>query len=482
MGLLAETSAQAAVGGAAAANSGGAGAQPAAAGGEAAPAVIPAPLAMPVEGSVPEAMPVTDEAPAETDPWTDEEGIFEDLPEGGESSSEIEANSVAAAAGGSADAFSSLPSGYVTPSGGYTPLASRMAGWTFGLMATMTYDSNPKLSPGWPLAPIEDDWLFTLTPNIHYRSVGGLWFVEADGTFGWNHYFSTDPSDGYDVRTTFKVGYDGPKLKADMHLTYRYEEGYNQYYYNQFIAKQYLGFGASARYRLSSKTSLTASLDAYGNMPSENQYNNTQSYRASAGMRWKATGLTVLNGGLSYSFQTGERQFDRWTLGPYIGVDYKLSAKVKFNGRIGMDFVNFDGPGLLGGGGSDQFVPVDLGLVYTASALWAMDLKVYRHVSPDGSRLASYRETFGARLGYHRKVRRVVLHLGANYETNNYYGVASVTGNDFSYYATDATLTMSIFRGRADASVFVRYRNGSGDAVYRNWDGYQIGVSLGASF
>jgi len=322
-------------------------------------------------------MPVMNEPVEGTDPWADVEDVFEGSSDGGESSAEIEA---AAAAQSNADAFSALSSGYDAPGGGYTPMPTKLKGWTLGISGSITYDSNAKQSPGWPLAPIQDDWILALTPSIGYRtSRASNWYAAVNASFGWNHYFQTDPSNGYNIRAGLDLGYEGPKLDASLNLSYSYQEGYNRYFNsglnNNFVNQQHLDLSARAAYRLSSKTSFTADLSSNAFSPSGRQYNNTQNTRFNTGMRWKATGLTSLEGGVSYSQQGGDRQFDRWTLGPYLGVDYKLAAKVKFNARVGLDFVNFDGPGILGGGGSDVFVPVNIGFTYNASALWGMMLK-----------------------------------------------------------------------------------------------------------
>ncbi len=437
------------------------------------------PLSARPSDDVPTGIPVleSDEAP---ELWEDIDDIFEDLPEGGESSAAIEA---AATQSGPGDVFQSLPTGYESPAGGYTPAPSRLAGWTFGALTSITYDSNAQQSPGGLGRPIESDWIFALTPSVGYRTVGGEWFFAANASVGWRHYFQTEPSDGYDIGMNFQVGYDGPKLDASLNVNYTFQEGYNRYYNstilnNNFVAQQQLGIGMSGSYRMSSKTSMTASLNANGLAPSGTAYNNTRGYRANLGMRWKATGLTSLEGGISHSQQSGDRQFDRTTLGPYVGLDYKLAKKVALDARVGLDFVTSSGPG----GNSDQFVPLDMGLTYNASALWGMNFSVFRDVNADQATSASYRERLGARIGYHRKIRRATLNLGAGYETNNYTGLANIRGNDSDYYNADASISMPVFANRANASLFLRYRNEESDSTFRNWDGYQIGMSLGASF
>jgi hypothetical protein len=455
---------------------------------EAPPEVIQSPTAIPVAESPPLAppvlYPVADGTAADaTEPWSDVDDVFEDLPEGGQSSADIEAAATEAGLDGTGDLFQSLPTGYESPGGGYTPLPSKLKGWTLGISARLTYDSNAKQSPGWPVAPVQDDWIFSLTPSIGYRTVGGEWYTSINASLGWNHYFQTDPSDGYNIGMNLQVGYEGPKLDASLNLSYSFQEGYNRYFNgggrnNNFVSQHNVDLGLSASYRLSSKTSMTGRLSTNALAPTGNQYNNTQSFRGDLGMKWKATGLTDLEGGVSYSQQSGDRQFDRSTIGPYIGVNYRLAAKVALDARVGLDVVSFDGPG----SSSDMFVPFNLGLTYNASSLWGLNLSVYRDVNADQSTSASYRERLGARLGYHRRIRRAMLNLGASYETNSYNGIANRRGDDGTYYSLDTSLSMPVFSDRASASIFVRYSDEDTDNINRSWDGYQIGASIGASF
>lgn len=376
------------------------------------------------------------------------------------------------------DGLVPLPSGYQTPvvTGG-TPLADLLDGWTFGAATSVYYDSNVRRGGGGAYGEEEDDIVFTLTPTVGYRTVGGDWFVAASGSLGWMHYLDTAPSDGYNIGATCQAGYAGPKLKASVTLNYSYNEGYNRYYGNAFISQHNLSLGMSAAYRLSAKTSFTAALRAHGLLPSGTQTNQTEGYGLDAGMRWRATPLIHLDAGIGFTQQSGDYQADRRTIGPYLGATYQLGEKVDLTGRVGLDLVEFDGAGA----SSDLFVPVSVALNYRASALWGADLALVRDVSAEGA-VAGYRETFSVRAGYHRRLGRARWNLGASWQFDSYGGSGGGMRGERDYVVYDTSLSMPVLRGGATGSVFARYSEENGGGYGRSWDGYQLGVSLGASF
>ena len=384
---------------------------------------------------------------------------------------------------GGPDAFAPLPSGFsASPGGGGTPLSDLVDGWSFGASSSVYYDSNAQRGSGGALDPVEDDLVLSLTPRIAYRTVGGDWYFGASGSFGWIHHFQTEPADGYNIAATLQGGYEGPKLKVGATLNYGYNKGYNRYYGNEYIAQHSLSLGVSGSYRLSPRTSLTSSLNLSGLAPSKDFTGDTQNYGANFGVRWRASPLVNLDGGLGYTLQSGDLQADRQTLGPYIGGSYRLRKKLSFNARVGFDYVDNGGSG-----GSDFFMPVRLSVNYEASSLWGMDLSVFRDESGNGGAGGGYRERYGVRAGYHRRIRRTQLQLGVSYEQDELDdpsrgpGGMDLSGGDGDYLNLDASLSMPVFHNRANASIFTRYSNEDGSDG-REWDGYQVGMSLSVNF
>lgn len=366
------------------------------------------------------------------------------------------------------------PSGYTS-----TPTAFLASGGDFfdgldiGISASFGYDSNVRQSPGLPVAPIEDDIFYTISPQLRYRTVGTDWFIGANASLDYTSYLDDSDLGGLGYTLGVQFGYEGNPLKVTGQIGSSYRTGVNRYYNSQSVDTLNFNASLAASYRWSAKTNFDARLGFSSSEPDGAAFGGTQNTNFDMAAMWRATPLFRVGPGIGWTLQTGDRQGDRETIGPIVRTNYQLSDKIAVDGTFGLDFV--DGPG-----GSDTAFSMRLGANYRASALWGMNLSLYRGTQADVSRAGQFRETSSVRLGYYRKIRRVNLALGVSYETNDYSNNLVVAGGPGDYLSFDASLGMLTIRERVQASLFYQYNDQSGGN--RDWDGYRVGVSLNSSF
>ncbi len=351
----------------------------------------------------------------------------------------------------------------------------------FNLVTSLsgTYDSNVTRSPGQPLAPIQDDFILSLGGNVGYLSKASEWTFGANYRGSYNSYFSQTEFNGYNQGGGLVANYDVGRLSASFTAGADIDQGSNQNYSSEFVKRTNYQTGLTTRYRLSSKTSLQGNIGQSFSTAS-GDFGDTESVDVGASALWKYSPLTELGPGVRYTYRSGSSQTGRSSFGPSLNVNYKLSTKVAMTSRVGMDFASYDD----GGSADDPAFSASVGLNYEASKLWGMNFTLYRDTQADPSLAGGFTEVTSFRLGYHRKLRRAILNLGAGYDLNRSElpsGVAGGDGADRNYFNLDASVGMPIFSNSCFGNVFLRYVDQSAGAV-NSWDSFQAGFGISRSF
>lgn len=348
----------------------------------------------------------------------------------------------------------------------------------FSLSASLsgTYDSNP--SQGYATSGSTNEGDFIVTPGVgfSYRSLSSDWTFGADYSGSYSEYFEQSELSGYNQSSGAMVNYEGGPLSASLNVGFDFGSGANRYY-GAVVDELSVDYGLSARYRISPKTSLTASLSQAFTSASGDNSSDTDSFSFDASALWRYSALTEFGPGIRYTSETGES--GRTSIGPTLSMNYKLAQKVSLTSQVGMDFAQYED-----GGSSDPSLTASIGLNYQASRLWGMNLSLYRGTQANRTTAGGFDEITSLSLGYNRKIRRATLNLGVSYETN----VAEIPDNgatdrpDTDYLNYSSSLSMPLFGGKATGSVFFNYINQSGDTNSGSGDSTQTGFSLGWNF
>jgi hypothetical protein len=271
------------------------------------------------------------------------------------------------------------------------------------------------------------------------------------------------------------LGYDGGRWKLDSILRHGYSEGVNRYFAAP-VAERVTGFGINAGFEISPRTTLQAAW-ASSRSDRDTQGGDTESHELSATALWEYSSLLSLGPGIRISRQTGQMQGDRDAFGPQIAATYRLSSKISVNGRLGFDFVEYDGAA------ADSFLSASIGANYRMNALWGFNLSLVRDAQADGMAGAAFRETTAFRIGVNRNIRRVQAGLGIGYERSSSVAAAGAAApQDSDFLICDLSLRFPVSGERLTGTVFARVQRSASDDISRDWSGYQTGVTLNYNF
>ena len=351
----------------------------------------------------------------------------------------------------------------------------------FSAVASLSgsYDSNITRSPGLPVAPVLEDFILSLGGQLEYLSKASEWTFGGRYRGSYSEYFSQTEFSGYSQGGGVVANYEAGRLSVSLNTEIALDRGSNQNYSSAFVERTNYNSGATARYRLSSKTSLQGNIGHSFTTASGGDFNDTESFVAGASALWRYYPLTELGPGLRYTYLSGSSQTGRTSIGPTMSLNYKLSSKVAMNSRVGMDFAEYED-----GGSADPTFSASLGLNYEASKLWGLDFSLYRDTQADPVQAGGFTEVTALRFGYHRKVRRARLNLGLDYNMNRSQLPSNVSGgggNDRDFFSMDGSVGMPILSNTSFANIYLRYSDQSGSAT-DTWDSMQVGFSISRGF
>ncbi len=348
-------------------------------------------------------------------------------------------------------------------------------GWSFGANLSGTYDSNvrDRGTSG------QDDFIMNAGLSANYRSGGRDFQVFFGGGVNYSQYFSRSEFSGFGYNFSFGASYDGPKLDATLTVNPGLARGNNRYYGNDQVENKTFSTNLSLSYDLGPKTFLSGNLAYQWTDPNGSRYGATESFNAGLSAMWRYSPLLSIGPGVRYSYQSGDLQRGRESVGPTLSASYKASAKVALNGSIGWNFAEYGGSG---GGSHDSFF-CSIGASYRISDLWGVSLTVHKDTSADGARAGAYRDTFGINASVSRSLPQGSLSVGVGYENSDQLSTAggNLRNGDLEYYTLNVSYNRPVFADRANAGLFFSWRETDGNAAISE-EGYQIGASLSMGF
>lgn len=326
-------------------------------------------------------------------------------------------------------------------------------------------------------SPILDDVISTLSGTVSYLSKATALTFGGFYRGSYNNYFENSDFSAYNQGGGLVVNYQGGRLTSSFRAGVDYDEGSNRNYFSAVVQRVNYYSNFNARYSLSSKTIIQGNYDYSLSTVSGGAFQDTESYSMGLSALWKYSALTEFGPGVRYTYRSGNSDNGRSSVGPTLNVNYKLSQKVSITSRFGVDFSSYDS-----GESADPTFSTSIAANYRASALWGMNLSLYRDTQADPSVAGSFTEVTSARLGYNRKIRRATFNTGISYELNRVDNSGAGGGVDRDYLSLDASIGMPIFADKYYSSIYVRYNDQSSDLASQTWDAFQTGITLSRSF
>jgi hypothetical protein len=379
---------------------------------------------------------------------------------------------------------SGAPSGFLLGNSGIpvtgVPVAEGIfEGFSIGATLSGIYTSNALSSPGEPIAPIQDDFILGLGGSVSYLSKASEWTFGGSYTGNYLKYLELADLSAYNQAFGLVANYDGKKLSASANANVSYGQGVNRFFASQVVEQTNYNFSLNTRYRLSSKTSLQGTLSQGFFTIGGDSASDREMFAFSLASLWRYSKLTEFGPGIRYSQISGGGQAGLSTIGPEILVNYELGSKVSLNSRIGVQFAEYDS-----GAQADPFISSSIGLNYTASRLWGMNLAFFSGAQAEGSTAGTFNQLESVRLGYNRIFRKATLNLGLSYEVNTQQtsdSSLSPAAADRNFFNINGSLGMPILSNTTFASIFVQYNDQSADAQ-QTWTAVQTGFSLTRRF
>jgi|AntRauTorckE6833_2_1112554.scaffolds.fasta_scaffold08003_3 hypothetical protein len=374
--------------------------------------------------------------------------------------------------GGWLNGFSNAPGNF--PIGGGL-LDTLREGFSINAAITGTYDTNPSQGFGTAADSGQGDFFTTLGGTVAYRSIASTWTYGVNYSGSYSHYFDQTNLSGYNQNAGALLNYEGGPLTAGLNLGIDYGSGANRFHAAVVDQTSY-NYGLFASYRISGKTSIRSNISQL--ISESSGGSGTSSLDLSASALWHYSPLTEFGPGIRYTQRSGDSQQERTSIGPTLAVNYQLAKKVSLNSTVGMDFVSFEN-----GDTPDPSLFTSIGLNYRASSLWGMSLSLLRDAQASYSNPNEFEEVTSLRIGYNRRIRRASWTLGMGWETRSFENPDSLAPDrpDNNYLTLDTSLSMPLFRGTTDASVFMRYQDQSGGGT-RSWDSLQFGFGINRRF
>jgi len=354
--------------------------------------------------------------------------------------------------------------------GGPTSLRRGLA---MSLSLTGIYDTNP--SRGFSGADAGSDFFMLLGGGVAYQSTAATWTYGASYSGGYRMYFDQTDLNGDYHNAGASVNYAGAKLRAGYSLGVNYGSGANR---NFQSVTETLRFSnrINARYEVSRKTSLQADVSQSLQTSSGGGNQDTSSFDAGLSGLWKYSQLTEFGPGIRYTRRSQGSGPTRDTIGPTMTLNYRLSRKVSFNAKVGVDFVSLEGAG-----SQDPSLFTSIGATYRPSELWNMNLALVRDNRASYNVAGQFEEVTAVRLNYYRRISRLNWNTGLSWESTSVSNDAPGGSNrDRDYFSIDTSLGMAIFRSTTQATVFCGYRDET--QGNRSWDSFQVGFGLTRNF
>lgn len=373
------------------------------------------------------------------------------------------------------------PSGFSSASSIFTrPPRKAEAGFSASGTLSSSYDSNVTQGDGSSTAPRESDFILSPGANIIYATEGRHWIFGANYGLNYDQYLEQDDYSGLNQKFSAFAGYRGGRFILTYTNGFDASRGVNRFYsvegqqpIIETFSYQNILVG---RYTLSPKTSIVGTALLQNSDVQTKGYSDTSAFDANLAALWSMSALTDIGPGVRYTLRSGDNQQDRTGIGPTLNLNYQLSTKVAVRSRVGVQFVETDTT-------SDTAATWSVAMKYQASMLWSANLSLFRDSQADPSRPGVFNNVTTCRFGYQRKVRRLTLNTGINYELNRREQTdEDVPSNDYNYLTFDSSLLIPIISDDTDLILSVRYRDLSAKGDRVSWNGVQSGIGIAKRF
>lgn len=353
-------------------------------------------------------------------------------------------------------------------------------GFSFNAALSGIYDSNIDQDAAPQGKSEKDDFIVGLGGGVNYLSKSTGWTFGGNYKGNYDQYLSYTDYSAYDQSGGVVVNYEGGRVSGKFDGGISYDEGTNRDYDSSFVKMTTYSAGLSARYRISSKTTIEGNLRQKFTSTADDTYSNTEEFDVGASALWRYSPLTEFGPGLRYTYRAADGSAaERTTIGPILNLNYKLTTKVDLISRAGVEFASYED-----GEDSDPFFGTSVTLKYQASKLWNMRLSLDRDTEADPTEAGAFTEKTSLSLAYSRKLRRAILGLGVSYVVNDQGfsdSSSSPAEDDRDYFKISSSLGMMVFSSTTMASIFLQYSEESSDTT-DSWDVIQTGFSLSRNF
>ncbi|MDF1824418.1 MAG: outer membrane beta-barrel protein [Verrucomicrobiales bacterium] len=188
---------------------------------------------------------------------------------------------------------------------------------------------------------------------------------------------------------------------------------------------------------------------------------------------------------LGFGFRGGEddfsNNFSQTFYTPSVRARYRLSGKTSFNGSVGYEFRDVDGPGAT----DTEGTVFNGGMSFTPSPKTGFDLTFYRNNRPSYVTTGQDVNSTGTALRMTQRLpAQFTLRSSVGYEnadyTNVVAGPASLREDNFWRFQTSLSHPLRIARGlNGDVSVFYHYNENDSTLVFTEFDQHIVGFRVG---
>lgn len=358
-----------------------------------------------------------------------------------------------------------------------------LAGFHGSASLSGNYSSNVNPSGGDDSGDSSDegDFIMSLGGSVSYMSTAPRFTFGGTYSGNYSQYFSQSDLSGYSQSGGLTANYKSGPLYLSMNVGLSYDRGSNRYYDSEYVGVFNVSTGFNARYTLGPKTTVQGNIGTSFSSTSDGNFDNSGSFDAGLSGLYRYSSRTEFGPGVHYGYQGADGGDNaRSSVGPTFTVNYKLSSLISVNSMVGVDFSSYEE-----GDSTDVSMTGSLGMNYTPSALWGMNLSIFKGVQPDYANSGGFIDTTSLSLGYHRQIRRATLSLGASYNfdsADDGGGSAADTGDDGGSWTLSSALGMGIFANTCQASLFANYSDQGGGSGGDSYSSASIGFSISRSF
>jgi hypothetical protein len=348
-------------------------------------------------------------------------------------------------------------------------------GFSVSASVSGTYDSNP--TQGYGAGNNDDgDFFATLGGALIYQSRASELTFGASYSGSYSAYADQTDLSGYNQSARAWSDYQGGPFSANLSVGFGINDAANRYY-GAVVKETSVNYGLSGRYKLSERTVISGNVGQNFTMADGN-FTDTSSLSTGLNVLWRYSERTEFGPGVRYTTDSGASDNFRTSFGPTITCNYTVTGKITLTSQLGMDFVDYDGPG-----GDDTMLSAMIGLNYRASELWGMSLSFYRDGQADPTLQNGTMEVNNISLSYYHKLLSGVWTVGATYETNGSGTVADPNGasQDSDYFGIFTGFSMPVFRETCNFSSYLNWSENSGGKTGGSGS-FQATVGLSRSF